>query len=45
MRMLARYDEPIPDECLSEDAQDNANQVQRACDSCINLRRSFNRMI
>src|SRR5438876_6673778 len=42
-RCVARYDQPVPDECLTEEAHDNDDQVQHAADSCVKLWRLFNR--
>src|SRR5436190_4192883 len=41
-RGIARDDQPVPDECLTEEAHDNDDQVQHAADSCVKLWRCFN---
>src|SRR5437899_7665049 len=41
-RRIARYDEPVPDECLPEEAHDNDDQIQHSADSCVSLWRCFN---
>src|SRR6266852_4118083 len=41
-RCIARYDQPVPDECLTEEAHDYDDQVQHAADSCVKLWRCFN---
>src|SRR5437870_11130592 len=39
---IARHDQPVPDECLAEEADDDDDQVQHAANSCVKLWRCFN---
>src|SRR3989442_12914556 len=41
-RGIARDDQPVPDECLTEEAHDNNDQVQHTADSCVKLWRCLN---
>src|SRR5437773_11394772 len=41
-RRIARYDEPVPDECLPAEVHDDDDQIQHSADSCVSLWRCFN---